>query len=64
MKPFEVELTLTDKGRIKVKLYLAEAEVERRKEPIFLAKFNVPILDVTMFTMSTMSTPLKPWPQT
>jgi predicted aspartyl protease len=40
--PFEVELTLADKGRARAKLYLAEVEAEGRRGPALVAELDVP----------------------
>jgi len=40
--PFEVELTLADKRRVRSKLYLAEVEAEGRRGPALVAELDVP----------------------
>jgi len=40
--PFNVELTLTDKRRVRAKLYLAEVEAEGRRGPAFVAELDTP----------------------
>ncbi|KPV65564.1 MAG: hypothetical protein AOA65_0027 [Candidatus Bathyarchaeota archaeon BA1] len=40
--PFEVELTLADKRKLKAKLYLAEVYAEGRRGPVFVAELDVP----------------------
>ncbi|MBS7629950.1 hypothetical protein KEJ23_08380, partial [Candidatus Bathyarchaeota archaeon] len=39
--PFEVELTLADKRKAKVKLYLAEVEAGGRRGSVFVAELDV-----------------------
>jgi predicted aspartyl protease len=40
--PFETDLTLADKRKIRAKLYVAEAEVEGRRGPVFVAEWMFP----------------------
>ena len=60
--PFEVELTLADKRRLKTKLYLAEVEVKGRRGPVFVAEVDVPTPLLGVFALETLG--LKPNPTT
>jgi len=60
--PFEVELTLADKRKAKVKLYLAEVEAENRKGPVFVAELDVPTPILGTYALETLG--LKPNPVT
>jgi len=60
--PFEVELTLADRGKVKSKLYLAEVEVEGRKGPALVAVLDVPIPLLGIHALETLG--LKPNPLT
>jgi predicted aspartyl protease len=60
--PFEVELTLADRRKVKVKLYLAEVEAEARRGPVFVAELNVPTPIVGAYALETLG--LKPNPVT
>ncbi|MEM3549745.1 MAG: aspartyl protease family protein [Candidatus Bathyarchaeia archaeon] len=60
--PFEVELTLADKRRVKARLFIAEVEAEGRKGPAFVARFDVPTPIVGAYALETLG--LKPNPIT
>jgi predicted aspartyl protease len=60
--PFEVELTLADKRKVKAKLYLAEVEAEARRGPVFVAELDVPTPIVGAYALETLG--LKPNPVT
>ena len=59
---YEVELTLADKRRVKTRLYLAEAEAEGRKGPVFIAELETPTPLLGVFALETLG--LKPNPTT
>lgn len=56
--PFEVELTLADKRKVKAKLYLAEVEAEGRRGPVFVAGLDVPTPILGAYALETLG--LKP----
>ena len=56
--PFEVELTLADKRKVKAKLYLAEVEAEGRRGPVFVAELDVPTPILGAYALETLG--LKP----
>ena len=58
--PFEVELTLADKRKVKAKLYLAEVEAEGRRGPVFVAEMDVPTPILGAYALETLG--LKPNP--
>lgn len=60
--PFEVELTLADKRKVKAKLYLAEVDAEGRKGPAFVAELDVPTPILGAYALETLG--LKPNPVT
>jgi len=60
--PFEVELTLADKRKLKAKLYLAEVDAEGRRGPVFVAELDVPTPIVGIYTLESLG--LKPNPIT
>jgi len=60
--PFEVELTLADKRRVRSKLYLAEVEVEGRRGPALVAELDVPTPLLGVYALETLG--LKPDPFT
>jgi len=60
--PFEVELTLADKRKVKAKLYLAEVEAEGRRGPAFVAELDVPTPILGACALETLG--LKPNPIT
>jgi predicted aspartyl protease len=60
--PFNVELTLADKRKIKAKLYLAEVEAEGRRGPAFVAELDVPTPIMGVYALETLG--LKPNPHT
>ena len=60
--PFEVELTLADKRKVKAKLYLAEVEAEGRRGPVFVAELDVPTPILGAYALETLG--LKPNPVT
>uniref|UniRef100_A0A7J3X838 Retroviral aspartyl protease n=1 Tax=Thermofilum pendens TaxID=2269 RepID=A0A7J3X838_THEPE len=60
--PFEVELTLADKRRVRSKLYLAEVEAEGRRGPALVAELNVPTPLLGVHALETLG--LKPDPLT
>jgi len=60
--PFEVELTLADKRRVRSKLYLAEVEVEGRRGPALVAELDVPTPLLGVYALETLG--LKPDPLT
>jgi predicted aspartyl protease len=60
--PFNVELTLADKRRVRAKLYLAEVEAEGRRGPAFVAELDVPTPILGTYSLETLG--LKPNPAT
>jgi predicted aspartyl protease len=60
--PFETELTLADKRKIRAKLYVAEAEAEGRRGPVFVAEMDVPTPLLGVYALETLG--LKPNPLT
>ena len=60
--PFNVELTLADKRKMKAKLYLAEVSAEGRKGPVFVAELDVPTPIMGVYALETLG--LKPNPIT
>jgi len=58
--PFEVELTLADKRKVKAKLYPAEVEAEGRRGPVFVAELDVPTPILGAYALETLG--LKPNP--
>ena len=60
--PFEVELTLADKRKVKARLYLAEVEAEGRRGPAFVAELDVPTPMMGTYALETLG--LKPNPVT
>jgi len=60
--PFEVELTLADKRKVKAKLYLAEVDAEGRTGPVFVAELDVPTPIMGTYALETLG--LKPNPIT
>jgi predicted aspartyl protease len=60
--PFEVELTLADKGRARAKLYLAEVEAEGRRGPALVAELDVPTPIMGVYALEALG--LKPNPLT
>ena len=54
--------TLADKRKVKAKLYLAEAEAEGRKGPVFVAGLDVPTPILGTYALETLG--LKPNPVT
>ena len=60
--PFDVELTLADKRKMKAKLYLAEVSAEGRKGPVFVAELDVPTPIMGVYALETLG--LKPNPIT
>jgi predicted aspartyl protease len=60
--PFNVELTLADKRRVRAKLYLAEVEAEGRRGPAFVAELDTPTPLLGTHALETLG--LKPNPLT
>lgn len=60
--PFEVELTLADKRKVKAKLYLAEVEAEGRRGPVLVAELDVPTPILGAYALESLG--LKPNPVT
>jgi predicted aspartyl protease len=60
--PFNVELTLADKRRVRAKLYLAEVEAEGRRGPAFVAELDTPTPLLGTYALETLG--LKPNPLT
>jgi predicted aspartyl protease len=60
--PFNVELTLANKRKIKAKLFLAEVEAEGRRGPVFVAELDIPIPLMGVYALETLG--LKPNPLT
>ena len=60
--PFEVELVLADKRKVKSKLYLAEVEVSSRRGPAFVAELDVSVPLLGVHALETLG--LKPDPNT
>ena len=60
--PFEVELTLADKSKVKTRLFLAEVEAEGRRGPAFVAMLDVPTPILGAYALETLG--LKPNPVT
>jgi len=60
--PYEVELTLADRRRVKTKLYLAQVEVKDRRGPAFVAGVDVPTPLLGIYALETLG--LKPNPAT
>jgi len=60
--PFEVELTLADKRKVKAKFYLAEVDAEGRRGPAFVAELDVPTPILGAYALETLG--LKPNPVT
>lgn len=60
--PFEVELTLADKRKLKAKLYLAEVDAEGRRGPVFVAGLDVPTPIMGVYALESLG--LKPNPIT
>ena len=59
---YEVKLTLADRRRLKARLFVAEAEVEGRKGPVFVAELDVPTPLLGIFALETLG--LRPNPLT
>jgi len=60
--PFDVELTLADRMKVKARLYLAEVEAEGRRGPVFVAGLDVPTPILGTYALETLG--LKPNPLT
>jgi len=60
--PFQVELTLADKRKVKAKLYLAEVDAEGRRGPVFVVELDVPTPIMGAYALETLG--LKPNPVT
>jgi len=60
--PYDIELTLADKRKVKARLYLAEVEAEGRKGPVFVAELDVPTPILGTYALETLG--LKPNPLT
>jgi predicted aspartyl protease len=60
--PFEVELTLADKRKVKARLYLGEVDAEGRRGPVFVAELDVPTPILGTYALETLG--LKPNPVT
>jgi predicted aspartyl protease len=60
--PYNVELTLADKRRVRAKLYLAEVEAEGRRGPAFVAEHDTPAPLLGPYALVTLG--LKPNPFT
>ncbi len=58
--PYDVELTLTDKRKVRAKLYIAEIEVGGRKGPAMVAEIDVPVPLLGVFALEALG--LKPDP--
>jgi len=58
--PFEVELTLADRRKVKAKLYLAEVEAEGKRGPAFVAELDIPTPILGAYALETLG--LKPNP--
>lgn len=58
--PYEVELSLADKRRVKAKLYIAEVEAGGRKGPVMVAEMDVPVPLLGVFALESLG--LKPDP--
>jgi predicted aspartyl protease len=59
---YQVELILADKRRVKTRLYVAEAEAEGRKGPVFVVELETPTPLLGVFALETLG--LKPNPMT
>jgi predicted aspartyl protease len=60
--PYNVELTLADKRRVKAKLYLTEVEAEGRRGPAFVAELDTLAPLLGTYALETLG--LKPNPLT
>jgi len=60
--PFEVELTLADRRKVKAKLYLGEVDAEGRRGPVFVAEVDVPTPILGGYALESLG--LKPNPVT
>jgi len=60
--PYDVELTLADRRKVKTRLYLAEVEVKDRRGPAFVAAVDVPSPLLGIYALETLG--LKPNPAT
>ena len=60
--PSDVELTLADRRKAEAKLYLAEAEAEGGRGPVFVAELDVPTPILGAYALETLG--LKPTPVT
>ncbi len=58
--PYQVELSLADKRKVKAKLYIAEVEAGNRKGPVMVAEVDVPVPLLGVFALETLG--LKPDP--
>ena len=58
--PYSVELTLADKGMVRTKLYLAEVEVEGRREPVFTVELSVPTPILGVYALETLGFKVNP----
>ena len=58
--PYEIELTLADKRKVKAKLYIAEIEAAGRKGPVMVAGIDVPVPLLGVFALEALG--LKPDP--
>lgn len=58
--PYQVELSLADKRKVKAKLYIAEVEAEGRKGPAMVAEMDVPVPLLGVFALESLG--LKPDP--
>lgn len=58
--PYNVELTLADGKRARVKLYLAEVEVKGRKGPTFIAELDTPTPLLGIYALETLGFKVNP----
>ena len=58
--PYQVDLTLADKHKVRARLYVAEVEAEGRKGPVMVAEVDVPVPLLGVFALESLG--LKPDP--
>lgn len=58
--PYNVELTLADKRKAEVRLYVAKVEVRGRKGPAFVAELDTPVPLLGVYALETLGFKVNP----
>ncbi len=58
--PYTVDLVMANGGKVRARLYLAEAEVKGRRGPVLVAELNTPVPLLGVYALETLGFRVNP----